>query len=64
MTARLCPAYIERPAWAAYDAYMNFLDTDDFEDLRRALTDLRDGLLRAQAIKYAPDYVLADLVSA
>ena len=63
MSRRLVPAYVERPAWSVYDAYRTFLDTDDFEPLRLAVTDLRDGLLRAQAISYAPDDVLEEWVA-
>jgi hypothetical protein len=60
MSGRLVPTYVERPAWAVYDGYMRFIDTDDFEDLRVAVTELRDALLRAQAITYAPADVLTE----
>ncbi len=62
MGARLVPAYVERPAWAVYRAYCEMMSEDgndgDFDALRDALTELRDGLLRGQAVAYAPDDVL------
>ncbi len=62
MARRLVPAYIEEPAWAVYRAYCEMMSEDgndgDFDALRDALTALRDGLLRAQAIQFAPDEVL------
>ena len=61
---RLVPAYVEKPAWAVYDAYVQWLDDDDLDRLRDAVSDLRDALLRADAIAHAPDYVLAQWLGA
>ena len=55
---RLIPAYLERPAWALYDAVVN---GEDLERLADLADDLRAALLRGDAILYAPTYVLAQL---
>jgi hypothetical protein len=62
---RLIPAYVERPAWAVYDAFAN-LDTsdpdpDDLEALGDAVSDLRAALERGEAFTYAPAHVLAQV---
>jgi hypothetical protein len=56
---RLIPAYVEQPAWAVYDAFVN----DDLDALRAAVDDLRAALERAGALTYAPRYVLAQILA-
>ena len=58
--SRLVPAYVERAGWEVWDAYQEFLDTDDFDRLRDAVGGLRDALLRGQAVIHAPDDVLEE----
>ena len=57
---RLVPKYVERAAWGVYDAYVQWLDADDLDDLRDAVTALKLALFRAHAIRDAPGYVLTE----
>jgi hypothetical protein len=61
VSTRKIPAYVEKPAWAVYDAYVQWLDDDDLDALRDAVTDLRDALVRGDALMYAPKYALAEI---
>jgi hypothetical protein len=62
---RLIPAYVEKPAWAVYDAFAKLdtsdLDPDDLDALGDAVNDLRAALERGDALAYAPAYVLAQI---
>ena len=60
MSTRLVPAYVERAGWEVWEAYAEFLDSDDLDRLRDAVAGLRDALLRGQAIRHAPADVLSD----
>lgn len=61
---RLVPAYVEKAGWEVWEAYAEFLDTDDFDRLRDAVAGLRDALLRGEAVTHAPDDVLAEYLGA
>lgn len=58
MSTRIVPAYVEKAGWEVWSAYLAFLDDDDLDRLRDAVTALGEALLRGQAIRYAPEDVL------
>lgn len=61
MSGRLVPLYVERAGWEVWRAYVEFLDSDDLDRLRDAVTALGAALVRGDAITLAPDDVLANL---
>ena len=64
MSTRLVPAYVECAGWEVWNAYQEFLDTDDFDRLRDSIAGLRDALLRGRAVTYAPADVLIEWLAA
>lgn len=49
MSVRLVPKYVSVAGWEVWNAYADFLDTDDLDRLRDAVAGLRDALLRDPA---------------
>jgi len=55
VSARI-PVYVIRAGWHTIDAYREFLETDDLDELRVALTELGNALLRdPRSMLYAPE---------
>jgi hypothetical protein len=53
------PVFVHIAGWEVYAAYLEFLDTDDMDRLRDAITDLGDTLLRdPKSLAYAPESVV------
>ncbi len=61
MSARMIPKYVSVAGWEVWDAYQEFLDTDDLDRLRDSVAGLRDALLRdPSTLKEAPEQVVVE----
>ena len=55
------PVFVHKAGWNVVEGYRKFLDEDDMDALRDAITDLGNALLRdPKSIAYAPEAVVRE----